>query len=298
MQTSPQGIQFLERHEGVVLRAYRDAAGVWTIGAGLTAASGVVKPKAGMIISVEEATRLLAQALRGNYEPAVTKAMPGAKQHEYDAGISFHFNTGAIDRASWVGKWRLKDMSGVRAAIRLWNKGGGKVLTGLVRRRDEEFALLSIGQYGAVPAPPPGTGTRNARFSPPLSGPEREEIRVALTTLGFAAGSEATQVARAGVLEFQARHGLTVDGIVGPATRATITRAKAARKQAAEAGGLAGAGGAGAALGDLAIGETTVWLIVLPGLIWLAWTAWQYRDALAGTLDRRMPRLAAFLRSF
>lgn len=44
-QTSPEGLAFLERHEGVVLRAYRDVVGVWTIGAGLTAASGVVKPQ-------------------------------------------------------------------------------------------------------------------------------------------------------------------------------------------------------------------------------------------------------------
>ena len=44
MQTSAQGIVALELEEGVVLKAYRDAVGVWTIGAGLTASSGVVRP--------------------------------------------------------------------------------------------------------------------------------------------------------------------------------------------------------------------------------------------------------------
>ena len=62
MQTSQRGIAFLERHEGVVLRAYRCPAGHWTIGAGLTAASGVVTPKPGMVITRKEATRLLAVA--------------------------------------------------------------------------------------------------------------------------------------------------------------------------------------------------------------------------------------------
>ena len=53
MQLSDKGLAFLETHEGVVLKAYRDPVGVWTIGAGLTAASGVVKPKAGMVITIE-----------------------------------------------------------------------------------------------------------------------------------------------------------------------------------------------------------------------------------------------------
>ena len=102
MQTSAEGVAFIERHEGVVLTAYRDPVGIWTIGSGLTAASGVVKPKAGMKISKAEAARLLSKALATNYEPAVARTMPGARQHEFDGGVSFHFNTGAIGRASWV----------------------------------------------------------------------------------------------------------------------------------------------------------------------------------------------------
>lgn len=47
MQTTSEdkGIPFLEAHEGVALTAYRCPAGKWTIGAGLTAASGVVEPR-------------------------------------------------------------------------------------------------------------------------------------------------------------------------------------------------------------------------------------------------------------
>jgi len=106
MRTSENGIAFIQRHEGVVLRAYRDPVGVWTIGAGLTKKSGVVDPSPGMAITREQADDLLARALRLNCEPAVARAMPRAKPHEFDAGVSFHFNTGAIARASWVTEGR------------------------------------------------------------------------------------------------------------------------------------------------------------------------------------------------
>ena len=147
MQTSDKGIAFLERHEGVVLKAYRDPVGIWTIGAGLTAASGVVKPSAGMTITADEASALTRKALTANYEPAVEAAMPGAEQHEFDAGVSFHWNTGAIGRASWVRAWRIKAWEKVQAKLALWSKAKGRVLAGLKRRRDEEFKLLRFGIY-------------------------------------------------------------------------------------------------------------------------------------------------------
>lgn len=157
MQTSAQGEAAIVHEEGEVLRAYRCPAGIWTIGVGLTAASGVVKPCAGMVISKAESRTLLQKALRRNYEPAVARAMPTAKQHEYDAGVGFHFNTGGIGRASWVKAWR--DKAG-RAAItkRLiaWNKGGGKVLPGLVKRRARECDMLFDRKY---PVPIPASQT-------------------------------------------------------------------------------------------------------------------------------------------
>lgn len=167
-QTSSKGVAFLERHEGVVLKAYRCPAGVWTIGPGLTAGSGVVRPKAGMTITRAEATHLLQLALRQNYEPGVKRVMPGARQHEFDAGVSFHFNTGAIGRASWVRRWIERDWNATRAAMRAWNKGGGKVLPGLTRRREEEFRLLEHGDYGQG-VRMPGGHARSLRDAASLS---------------------------------------------------------------------------------------------------------------------------------
>lgn len=182
LTTSEKGIAFLERQEGVVLKAYRDVAGVWTIGAGLTAATGIIKPKAGMTITAEDASRLLRSVLRNVYEPPVYTAMPRAAQHEFDAGVSFHFNTGAIGRASWVNAWITRQWDGVRAGLLKWVKGGGKVLPGLRRRRIAEYEPMKDGRYGLPStARPKASGMASIAVS--LSSVELDNIRQALASL-------------------------------------------------------------------------------------------------------------------
>lgn len=307
MQTSDRGIAFLERHEGVVLKAYRCPAGVWTIGAGLTAASGVIKPKAGMVISRAEASRLLAEALRRNYEPGVRGVMPGARQHEFDAGVSFHFNTGAIGRASWVRKWIDRDWPATRASLMLWVKGGGKVLPGLTRRRSEEFDLLHRGDYGLGAPVAPGVPAQDdpARIAAPITAAQLPGLRAALAALGYAVGVRDDQIASSAVRAFQHDHALSVDGIIGRATGSGIQRVLDARARAASpvTAGVAVAGAAEAALPSASTevmtgiphaGEVALMIAALR----YAWLAFGYRDTLAAALTPTAPRLAALLRSF
>lgn len=295
MQTSRQGIEFLERHEGVVLRAYRDAVGVWTIGAGLTRASGVVTPKPGMTITRAEASRLLGLALARNYEPAVARVMPGARQHEFDAGVSFHFNTGAVARASWVQAWVRRDWAEVRRRLGLWNKGGGRVLPGLTRRRADEARLMELANYGAA-TPAAKTNSRNAAWALAMTLGEREAVRAALARLGFTPGQEKGAVRRTAAIAFQRDYGLTQDAIIGRATLSTIQRALDARSKAPAAAGAAGIGGLLAGIDDWALGAS-VWLLAVPGVLWLCWLGWSYRDAIAAKLTDRAPSVANFLRS-
>ena len=304
MQMSAQGVASLEHHEGVVLRAYRDAVGVWTIGAGLTAASGVVKPKAGMVIRKDEATRLLQEALRRNYEPAVKSAMPGAKQHEFDAGVSFHFNTGAIARATWVKRWRAKAAASViRAGLLAWNKGGGRVLPGLTRRREDEARILLEKKYPvAAPQSKPTAG--RATWALEMSLTERARVGAELHRLGYAPYGQALAgdwIDAASVMEFQREHGLTVDGIIGRATLSTLQRridAAAKAKPAAVAQIAAAAGPATGALDPMPLPASADWIILGLASAYALWLAWQYRDAIAAHLHHPMPRFAAFLRSF
>lgn len=226
MRTSPKGIAAIERHEYVVLRAYQDIVGVWTIGAGLTAASGVVTPRAGMEITREEARDLLDQALWRNYEPRVRKALARGvpSQYEFDAAVSFDFNTGAIHRASWVGIWATQpvDWGRVEHRFNQWNKAKGKVINGLVNRRRDEFQLLKHGIYpGGIPATPSGL----AGFSHTPTAAQLAAIRTGLSKLGFAPGTAAAGIARQAVLDFQTKYGLRADGIIGPATLHTLQRA-------------------------------------------------------------------------
>lgn len=304
MRVSEQGIAMLEAEEGVVLRAYRCPAGVWTIGAGLTAASGVVVPRAGMVITPDEASALLAKALAKNYEPAVDRAMwPGRPvQHEFDTGVMFHFNTGAIGRASWVRAWIRDNADAARRGLMAWNKGGGKVLPGLVKRREREADLLLKGVYtpgkarrAAVPAHGP------ARIALPLSAAEFSAARAALAGLGYAVGTDPIRITAQAVRAFQADHDLTVDGILGRATLSTLQRRIDARRRTAVAAPALGLTGAGTATGGTdALAGVPLSGAVLLGLavLWAGWLAFQYRDAIAATVQRKLPRLARILRSF
>jgi lysozyme len=303
MQTSSRGVKALELDEGVVLRAYRCPAGIWTIGAGLTAASGVVKPKAGMVITASEASRLLQDALHRNYEPAVAAAMPKARQHEFDAGVSFHFNTGAIARATWVKLWREHAEPGrIRNALLAWNKGGGKVLPGLTARRKREYLLLVDGVYhGAALALPSKTNDALARIVVPMDPAEILAVREAFERLGYPAGDHRGAVSKSAVLAFQQKHGLTVDGVLGRATLSTLQRMMDARTKsvpavaAPAAGGAASVSGAAEAVSGVPFASE---ILLGLGCAFALYTAWSYRDAIAAAAHDRFPRLAAKLRSF
>lgn len=297
MSTSGRGRAFLERHEGVVLKAYRDPVGIWTIGAGLTAASGVVRPRGGMVITRREADRLLAAALATSYEPAVRKAMSGAKQHEFDAGVSFHWNTGAIGRASWVKAWSARQWQAVHDGLLRWTRGGGRVLPGLKRRREEEFRLMREGLYDLTL---PTQGGRMARIALPIDPDELLAIRTGFRKLGYDPGADDHHVARDAVERFQKDHDLTVDGILGRATLSTLQRRLDARAKTAgtAVSGTAGAGatqvpGLAEVVPDdnllLAVGAITAVALVL--------LAWKYRDVLAVKVQRAAPSIAAWLRN-
>lgn len=317
MQTTStdKGIPFLEAHEGVVLTAYRCPAGKWTIGAGLTAASGVVTPRAGMTITHAEASRLLKLALARNYEPAVREAMGTVPQHTFDGAVSFHFNTGAIARASWVGSYTARDWTGVRSRLALWNKGGGRVLPGLERRRREEADVILLDRWprdlrvasGVAPADP-----QFATFVISVSPAEIAEIRDAFREIGFEPGITAGKIDRQAVLDFQRHYRLTVDVLIGKQTLSALQRELDARRRSKQ-GGAGAAGGTAIAGGNEAVApEPTVepgiigdpWItaggiaVAAIAILFLAYLAWHYRDLIAARVQKLAPRVAGWLRSF
>ena len=102
MKTSDKGILEIAEHEGVVPAPYRDSVGVWTFGIGHTAADPREMNSA-MPADVDAAVMRAIDVFRQDltkYEARVNAAIKvPLKQHEFDALVSFDFNTGGIHRA-------------------------------------------------------------------------------------------------------------------------------------------------------------------------------------------------------
>ena len=135
MKTSKAGIDLIKSFEGCKLVAYKCPAGVWTIGYGHT--GGV---KQGQTITQAQAEQYLVNDL-AKFEEHVE--MFNKKycwnQNEFDAMVSFAYNIGSINQLTAFGT-RSKEV--VKEKIRLYNKAGGKVLAGLVKRRQAEYELF------------------------------------------------------------------------------------------------------------------------------------------------------------
>jgi lysozyme len=80
------------------------------------------------------------------FERGVLRLVPGCagRQGAFDAlvSISFNFGLGNLQRSTIRMKANRRDWEGAAAAFRMWTKGGGKVLPGLVKRREAEIALF------------------------------------------------------------------------------------------------------------------------------------------------------------
>ena len=141
---STKGLVALMREEGVALGAYRDSVGVWTIGVGHTRAAGRPYPRPGMVITLAEAIKLFRRDIR-KYERAVAREFKGheLRQHEFDAAVIFHYNTGAIHKASWVEALKRRDMAEVRRRFLWWKKP-----LAILPRRRRTLKLLLRGDYG------------------------------------------------------------------------------------------------------------------------------------------------------
>lgn len=139
MKTSQAGIDLIKEFEGVRLAAYRCPAGVPTIGYGHT--KGV---EMGDTVTVIEAEELLREDLEV-FENGVNKLVEvPLEQHQFDALVSFAFNLGLGNLKNSTLLRLLNQGLYTDAANQLtrWNRAGGQVLAGLVRRRSAERRMF------------------------------------------------------------------------------------------------------------------------------------------------------------
>lgn len=143
MQISKAGLDLIKQFEGLYLKAYRCPAGVPTIGYGHTA--GVAM---GQTITQQQADDYLRRDVR-QFERAVARLVTvPLTQGQFDALVSFAFNIGdgALAQSTLLRLLNAGDYAGAAAQFDRWNKAGGRVLPGLVRRRAAERALFEARQ--------------------------------------------------------------------------------------------------------------------------------------------------------
>ena len=147
MNISQEGLSLIKKFEGCELEAYKCAANVWTIGYGST--DGV---KEGMEISQERAEMLLLEDVEV-FEESVNKLVEvPLEQNQFDALVSWTFNLGStnLKNSTLLKVLNDKEYEGVPAQIKRWNKAGGKVLQGLIRRREAEALLFEGKEWHEV----------------------------------------------------------------------------------------------------------------------------------------------------
>lgn len=147
MFISKQGVDLIKSFEGLRLKAYRCPAGVLTIGYGHT--KGVTHDQ---VITFEEADNLLIEDL-WYFERGVEDLVDvPVTQAQFDALVSFSFNVGldldddqlaeGLGDSTLLKLLNRGDYTGAADQLLAWNKAGGRVVSGLTRRREAERALF------------------------------------------------------------------------------------------------------------------------------------------------------------
>lgn len=209
MQVSKKGLELIKKYEGCRLKAYKCPAGVWTIGYGHTA--GV---KAGQAITQEQAEQYL-KADMVKYEGYVKKYVTlTLNQNQFDALVSFTYNCGPGNLQKLI---QNRNHAQIANALPLYNKGAGKVLTGLVKRRAEEKALFLSSFDIAADYPVLKRGS---------TGYYVKVLQERLVDVGYTLSIDGKfgPATLEAVKAYQADHGLVVDGKVGPLAWARLNK--------------------------------------------------------------------------
>jgi lysozyme len=140
MDISASGIALIKQFEGCKLTSYRDSSGVWTVGWGHTGKDVT----AGLTITQARADTLLRQDLNEFVIGVGNCVKVPINQNQFDALVSFAYNVGlgALRTSTLLQKLNNKDYMGAANEFDLWVHSRGKVLPGLVTRRNAEQALF------------------------------------------------------------------------------------------------------------------------------------------------------------
>lgn len=136
-------IDLIKQFEGFRPEAYQDSVGVWTIGYGTTRIDG--QPvKQGMTITQDQALQLVQQEVNKLWFQIESILKVKINDNQMNALVDFAYNLG-FDSLRNSTLMRLVNESKFDEAANQfprWVYAGGKVLPGLVRRREAESQLF------------------------------------------------------------------------------------------------------------------------------------------------------------
>jgi lysozyme len=139
-----RGIAIIRKYEGLKLRAYICPAGLNTIGYGATFFENGTKVQPNDVITMERADKLLHFQVKLFADEVKRVVKSNINENQLGALVSFCFNIGgsAFSRSTLARKANANPNDPtIRDEFMRWTRGGGKVLNGLVKRREEEANL-------------------------------------------------------------------------------------------------------------------------------------------------------------
>ena len=139
--------ELCKRFEGFRAKPYLCPAGIPTIGYGSTYyADGKKVTLNDSLISPKAANDLLMYELQHTYLPGALRNCPvlATDERKCNAIVDFCYNLGVgrLQTSTLKRKINAQDWDGAKEQLMLWTKGGGKVLPGLLKRRQVECALM------------------------------------------------------------------------------------------------------------------------------------------------------------
>ena len=141
-RTNKNGLLLIKSFEGLRLKAYKDAVGIWTIGYGTTRG---VRP--GQTITEAQAVQFLQEDLT-RFEKSINEVVrTPINDNQFSALACFTYNVGpgAFRSSTLLRKLNAGDIRGAADELLRWDKAGGRTLAGLTRRRKAE-TLLFLGE--------------------------------------------------------------------------------------------------------------------------------------------------------
>lgn len=142
---SQKGLDLIKRFEGLKLKPYLCPAGIPTIGYGNTYYTDGKKVKlTDPSITQAKADELLKFLIQSYEKDVDSFCRDDISQQNFDALVSFAYNCGPrnLKSSTLLKKVNLNPNDPtIRAEFMKWNKGAGKVLAGLTKRRQAEADL-------------------------------------------------------------------------------------------------------------------------------------------------------------